>query len=278
VSANGVSGRRWREQSLVPRVLSGLVLAPLAVAAVWLGGWVLTGLLAVIVLTATAEFLLMARRAGIPILVAPGMAAAVALVLLAAQHDAAGSGVLFVVIMAWTFAESLRPPVTDRLLGLAVTWFGVAYVAGLGVHLVWLRDMPRGVELLLFTLLATWAADTFAFLVGVRWGRRLLAPHISPGKTVEGVLGGLAGAALVAAITARVLSPPLLPLWQALLVGGVIGMAAPLGDLVESMVKRNLGAKDSSRIIPGHGGILDRIDGLLVTGAAAHVLFRLLQP
>jgi len=67
VSANGVSGRRWREQSLVPRVLSGLVLAPLAVAAVWLGGWVLTGLLAVIVLTATAEFLLMARRAGIPV-------------------------------------------------------------------------------------------------------------------------------------------------------------------------------------------------------------------
>jgi phosphatidate cytidylyltransferase len=273
-----VTGPRRRVQALGLRVLSGLVLAPIAIAAAWLGGWFLTGLLGVIVLAATVEFLLMARRAGIPILVVPGMTAALALVVLAAQHDTRGSGVLFVVIMTWTFAESLRAPVEKRLMGLAVTWFGVAYVAGLGVHLLWLRAMPRGVELLLFTLLATWAADTFAFLVGVRWGRRLLAPHISPGKTVEGALGGLVGAATVAALTASVLHPQLLTLGQAVVVGAMIGVAAPLGDLIESMLKRNLGAKDSSRLIPGHGGVLDRIDGLLVAGPVAYIMFRLLLP
>ena len=127
-----------------------------------------------------------------------------------------------------------------------------------------------------FLLIATWAADVFAFFVGVRWGKRRLIPHVSPGKSVEGWLGGLVGAAVVTAAAAYFLVPEFLHPLEAVLIGTLIGVAGPLGDLFESMVKRTFGAKDSSRIIPGHGGVLDRIDSLLFTVPLAHVLFTLL--
>jgi phosphatidate cytidylyltransferase len=181
---------------------------------------------------------------------------------------------VFVVLALWMIAASLRPPIEGRLGGLALTLFGVLYVAGFGVHLLWLRELDRGLGLLLVVLLGTWAADTFAFFVGIRWGRRKLAPHVSPGKSVEGFLGGLAGTMLVAGVAARFVSGFTLP--EALLTGLVIGLVSPLGDLLESLVKRNLRAKDASHIIPGHGGVLDRIDSLLLAAPVAFYLFRYL--
>lgn len=167
------------------------------------------------------------------------------------------------------------PPLEGRLAGAALTLFGLVYVVGLGIHLLWLRMEPHGLSRLAVVLLATWAADTFAFFVGVRWGRRKLAPHVSPGKSVEGLVGGLVGTVAVTVLAARALLPGLDPLRAALL-GLALGAVSPLGDLLESLIKRNLHAKDASHLIPGHGGVLDRIDSLLVTGAVAYYLFRFL--
>ena len=111
------------------------------------------------------------------------------------------------------------------------------------------------------SFIGTWASDTFAYFIGSRWGRRKLCPEISPGKTVEGALGGLGGTLLVVGWLGSAFAG--LQLEQALLLGCLIGVAAPVGDLVESRLKRYAGVKDSGAILPGHGGMLDRIDSLL---------------
>jgi phosphatidate cytidylyltransferase len=256
-------------------VVSGLLLGLVSLAGVWVGGRFFFALLAVFLLTGLWEFYRMAARAGLRTLPLPGLASAAALLILAWLHDPGYAGLAFTVLGLWMLASALRPPIEGRLVGLGLTVFGLAYVVGLGVHLLWLRELPGGLRLLVLTLAATWSSDTFAFFVGVRWGRRRLAPHISPGKSVEGLVGGIAGTVAVTVLGARLLVPSL-TVPEALLVGLVLGIAAPVGDLLESLFKRNLNAKDASRFIPGHGGVLDRIDSLLVTGAVAFYLFRFL--
>jgi len=116
--------------------------------------------------------------------------------------------------------------------------------------------------------------DVGAYFIGRSFGRRLLAPNVSPNKTVEGLLGGLLLSAVVAAVLA------VFPPWEeigiarALITAGLIGILAPIGDLAESMVKRTLGVKDMGSVLPGHGGMLDRIDGFLFAVPAVYVLFR----
>ncbi len=275
VSARRRPRTRFRDQALATRVVSGLILGLVALAAVWTGGWFFFALLAVFLMTGLWELYRMAARAGLRALPLPGLAAAAALLVLAWLHDPGYAGLAFTALGLWMLVAALRPPVEGRLVGLGITVFGLAYVVGLGVHLLWLRELPDGLQLLILTLAATWSADTFAFFVGVRWGHRRLAPHISPGKSVEGLVGGIAGTVAVTVVGARLLAPSL-TVPEALLVGLILGIAAPVGDLLESLFKRNLNAKDASRFIPGHGGVLDRIDSLLVTGAVAYYLFRFL--
>jgi phosphatidate cytidylyltransferase len=273
VSASRRERTRFRDQALAARVASGVFLAVIALAGVWLGGWIFFALLTLFLLTGLWEFYRMAARAGLRPLPLPGLAAGAALVMLAKLHDPGIAGLVFTGLGLWMLVNTLRPPIEGRLVGLAVTVLGLAYVVGLGIHLLWLRELGDGLHLLALTLLATWSADTFAFFVGVRFGRRRLAPHISPGKSVEGLIGGIAGTVAVTAIAARFLAPAL-TLPESLFTGLVLSIAAPVGDLLESLMKRNLNAKDASRFIPGHGGVLDRIDSLLVTGAVAYYLLR----
>lgn len=142
------------------------------------------------------------------------------------------------------------------------TLLAVCYIGGLGTFAGLLRALPRGERWLLVALLVTWAGDTGAYYTGRRWGRRPLAPSLSPKKTLEGAVGGLI-ASLAGAVLAWV--------WFAGYLGGLevvglglgLGVLGQVGDLAESLLKRSLGAKDSGRLIPGHGGILDVIDGLL---------------
>ncbi len=265
---------RLHAQSVGARVVAGFALAGITLAAAWAGGLFLALLLLIGVMAALLEFFRMSKRAGHPVLMLPGLAGGAAIVILGALHRPAEAGAVLVAIALWMIAASLRPPIEGRLDGLALTVFGVLYVAGFAVHLLWLRELERGLGLLLVVLLGTWAADTFAFFVGIRWGKRKLAPHVSPGKSVEGFLGGLAGTILVAGVAARFVSGFTLP--EALLTGLVIGLVSPLGDLLESLLKRNLCAKDASHIIPGHGGVLDRIDSLLLVAPVSFYLFRYL--
>lgn len=148
------------------------------------------------------------------------------------------------------------------LVGSAVTCFGAMYVAGLLGYAVLLRALPYGRRAVFVLVLMVWLHDTFAYYGGRAWGRRPLAPALSGGKTVEGTYVGLAGS-LLGALVAHLTFLPALGAGGVVVLGLAVGAAAELGDLSESLIKRAAGAKDSGWIVPGHGGILDRLDSLL---------------
>jgi phosphatidate cytidylyltransferase len=160
-------------------------------------------------------------------------------------------------------------------LGLAV--LGVFYVAGLLVAMPLLhRDLASGHLWVATAIAVTFANDTGAYLFGRTLGRHKLAPAISPGKTIEGAVGGLA-VGIGFMLLARATYFPALTLRDAIAIGAAAGVLGPAGDLLESMMKRAVGAKDSGRLIPGHGGILDRIDALLFVGAYVYLHARFLR-
>lgn len=160
------------------------------------------------------------------------------------------------------------------LINWGWTLAGILYMGWMLSHYVTLRELSHGRELVLFALFSTFACDTVAFFSGRTWGRHLLVPTISPKKTWEGAIAGFV-AAIAAALALRSLlnlGDWELPLSyvQTIALGCLIGLFAQLGDLLESLVKRRAGAKDSGRLMPGHGGILDRIDSLVFTGAIVY--------
>lgn len=174
-----------------------------------------------------------------------------------------------------------KPPAT--IADIATTILGFIYVGFLPSHLVLLRNLtPPGMDQIAnplqqpglayvwVSLFIVWATDVFAYYAGKKWGKRLLYPEISPKKTVEGAIGGLVAAILWATLVVYTADhyfffchPFQFKLWQAPLMGAVVSVAAQLGDLCESLLKRDAGMKDSSSIIPGHGGFLDRGDSML---------------
>ncbi len=177
-----------------------------------------------------------------------------------------------------------RPVQRGAAEAWALTLGGSLYIGWLFSLFVLLRNLPQGLSWVLFTVLSTFACDTAAYFTGRAFGRHKMVPHLSPGKTWEGAAGGFVGgvaAAAVLSVVFNALAPFLgLPLGiaQALLLGGIIGTTAQLGDLAESLLKRSVQAKDASGLIPGHGGVLDRLDSLLFTGAAVYFCSRLLVP
>jgi phosphatidate cytidylyltransferase len=150
----------------------------------------------------------------------------------------------------------------ERWQRVAVTLLGVCYVNWLLGHAISLRALPDGVQWILLLVWVTWIGETAAYLVGSLAGRHKLVPGISPGKTVEGAVAQLV-ASVLAALTAGGWLFPGLQLRDAVAVGILLGVLGQVGDLVESALKRSVGVKDAGNVIPGHGGILDRIDGLL---------------
>lgn len=166
------------------------------------------------------------------------------------------------------------------LAGAAAAWLGAAYLGGLGGSIAALRLLAPsedGAWRVVLLLASVMAADTSAFFVGHALGRRPLAPGISPGKTVEGALGGLFGGAL-GALAVRHLGMPSLPSFDAAALGVTVAALGVCGDLIESRLKRWGGAKDSGSVFPGHGGVLDRLDSLLLSGPALYYYFWLAAP
>jgi phosphatidate cytidylyltransferase len=159
--------------------------------------------------------------------------------------------------------------------GAFTTWAwtiaGILYVGWLLSHLVALRGLDSGRNWVFFALFITWASDTTAFFIGRRFGRHKLAPNISPGKTWEGTIGGIVGA-IIMSILFFTSTPFHLPLvyWQAIVLSILVSIFGQVGDLVESLLKRNMGVKDSGRLLPGHGGILDRLDSIIFAGIVVY--------
>ncbi len=174
--------------------------------------------------------------------------------------------VALVVLMTYALA---RRSVQQAVVQISTTIFGVLYVGWLGSHLVLLRELPRvagldyalGARFVFLAILLTWGCDTGAYLVGRSLGRHPLFPKVSPNKSQEGAVGGLVFA-LVAAVIAQRTFAPFLSLSGAMGLGALAAVAGQTGDLVESMMKRDLEVKDSASLLPGHGGVLDRFDSL----------------
>jgi phosphatidate cytidylyltransferase len=172
-------------------------------------------------------------------------------------------GATFAALLWYTFRLDQRGTLLDWTLTLAPP----LYTGGLLGYYGLLRRQPDGALWVPMVLLCIWAADSAAYAIGRRWGRHKLAPRLSPGKSVEGGIAGVVGAAGCGAVVAAVTGRPLVLLVGLGLVVGVAGLA---GDLAESWIKRQLGAKDSSRLLAEHGGMLDRLDSLLGAGMVAY--------
>lgn len=174
-------------------------------------------------------------------------------------------GILFLCVLAILAGYWLAPVTLKRMLPPSVVGvFGVCYIGSWLAHLVLLRYLPAGPALVFFVIVTTWLADTGAYYTGVLAGRTPLAPRLSPKKTVEGLLGGM-GMAIVAAIASSIWFVPGFTFIDGLVLGIAITLIGLIGDLSESAFKRLSGVKDSSTLIPGHGGVLDRLDSLLLT-------------
>ncbi len=254
---------------LVSRIAIALILLPVVLGVVWLGGWWLFGLALVGGLLALHELYAMARSLR-PIVL--GGYAGLIFTLIGAQLGGTTwvlAGILSTVVAALLvfFVSSARQ---NAVGGFALTLLGVVWVGGGLSYLMLVRDVPENGRLLIFTVLLTvFADDTAAFFVGRTIGRHRLAPAISPGKSVEGFIGGtIAG---VAVTFFALYEQDVVSTGESLILGLVIAVAATLGDLFESAVKRDLGVKDSGTLLGGHGGVLDRVDSLLWAGPAAYV-------
>lgn len=245
---------------------------PLVLAIDYLGGRPFAAAMALVAGVGTFEFYRMVAKAGYDPLVVvgvPASAVVAALPIFLPHPQAASSWIgLIVFFLGATGAYYLSPGAYRRgFLNWVMTATGVIYVGLLLGHLSLLRELRHGGWWVLDALVATWAYDTGAFVAGSFFGRRPFMQHVSPSKTWEGVIGGLLFSTVVGLLGALTVG---LAVWQAMGLGLAIGIAAQLGDLLESMMKRQTGVKDSGAIVPGHGGLLDRIDSLLLTGALTY--------
>lgn len=250
------------------RIVVALVLLPLVLGVVWLGGWWLSAVAVAGGLMALHELYAMGR--GLRPLVLGGY---VGLVLTLVGVQAGGlpwmlGGILSTLLASFVvFGFSDARP--SAAAAISLTLLGVVWVGGgLGMLLL-LRDIPGDGRLVIFTVLLTvFADDTGAYFVGRTIGRHKMAPRISPGKSWEGFVGGTLVAMAVSFFA--MYDQGFVTNWEAVLLGAAVALASTLGDLFESAIKRDLGVKDSGRVLAGHGGMLDRLDSLLWAGPAAY--------
>ncbi len=254
------------------RILVAAVLLPLVLGLVVLGGWWLTGLALVGCLLALHEFYAIGNT--LRPLRLGGYAGAIA-TLLGLQLGGVPwmtAGLLSTLLFSFLvfLASQTRPSFTAAISTTAV---GVVWVVGGVACLLLVRDIPEfGVWAIIAVLFTVFASDTFAFFVGRAIGRHKMAPAISPGKSWEGFVAGVVAGVLVAFLLLYRDREEFLSVGESLALGGAVAIAGVLGDLFESAVKRDLGVKDSGRLLAGHGGVLDRIDSLLFAGPAAYAV------
>jgi phosphatidate cytidylyltransferase len=260
---------RWADLRL--RILSAAVLAPLALGCIWFGGVAFAGLVALIAIGLSYEWLgLCGRRSSLPaVLVFVALPLSVVLIALGGAISA---------LMLLGVATAVASAVGGGLSREKPLAFGIPYLGLAAVALVWLRRPPAsgGVNVIVL-LLVVWASDIGAYVAGRAIGGPRLAPAISPGKTWSGTAGGLIAAAGVGLAAAAVLGDRPLS-WHPVGIALLIGVVSQAGDLFESQLKRWFGVKDSGSMIPGHGGLLDRLDAVLTAAPATALLALVLGP
>jgi len=262
------------------RVYSALVFLPLFYLLVRygppLGFFILV--LAVTLLALTEFYRLHFRESSASPAIALGLGCAGLLLISMQWPGLAPQGLVLVITLAVALVSRLfsGEALKQSLVDAAVLLLGVLYVGLLLGHVLLTRAHPDGEWLIFFLILVTWAGDAGAYYVGSAMGQRKLAPVISPNKTVEGLLGGL-GLSVIAALAGKVWFVPAFRLVDCVALGLLLAVAGVMGDLAESALKRSAGVKDSGRVIPGHGGMLDRLDSMLFTAPAFYYYVTLVK-
>ena len=278
---------------LTRRIIFAVIAAPAGVAVIYFGDWALATMLAILSALGAWELYRLSRETGVTAFAPAGIALA-ALIPLALHASRLGvynlpfTGIIAIVLLLFAGTIWLRGPQGRPLSVAAVTVFGIVY-ASLIAYVYALRYHPYTVTAAAGTLVAvlpillTWATDIGAYTFGRMFGKRKLMPSVSPGKTVAGSIGGLVLTVIACLLYVRFLLMPYAQLGMtlagAVLFGIIVSVAGQTGDLAESLLKREAGVKDSSTLLPGHGGILDRFDSLLFVLPIAYlVLGKLMLP
>ncbi|WP_276874048.1 phosphatidate cytidylyltransferase [Dialister micraerophilus] len=266
------------------RIITAIIGIILVLGLIILGNWILTFAVLAIAGIALTEYGCMLERLGIKIRFK------ISCIFLALIILSAYTGILkfFVsglfgsfLILCFSILKISKKSIND----LMYTVFGVLYLGiGFGSLLflrqnneffdIGLSSINNGVFTILFALIGTWASDSFAYLVGKRFGKHKMAPHISPNKTLEGLFGGIVGTIVLCSIFSIYFG---LVLWKGVLCGAIVSVVAPIGDLFESYLKRACDVKDSGKLLPGHGGMLDRFDSILFVSPAMLIVLYLIQ-
>jgi phosphatidate cytidylyltransferase len=258
------------------RILTGAIAVPVVVGIVYYGSPLLFLIfVAAVVLAAVHEYFTMVARTGINGFPIPGMVLSFLLLLsfyFKGRFFVEWGLVAGVSLFATWFIRETN--VKIAINQIAYTLLGVLYVAGFGGYYLLIRSFEHGERLILFLFLIVWLGDIAAYYWGKNFGKNPLALTISPKKTVEGAVAGIIGS-LMAGVVAQVWFLDQLAMVHCLLVAVICGIIGQFGDLAESLLKRQVGVKDSSNLIPGHGGVLDRIDSLLFAGPAFYCYFKL---
>jgi phosphatidate cytidylyltransferase len=266
------AARRNTTSDLTARVLVAVPAIAVAIALVSAGGLIFALGLAVLAILCLGELYTLFERAR-PARLA-GFLAATALMLAAHYGEPPQFHVLIVLVAAVpvTWMIAMAGPGREAITAsMSLTLFGVVWIALALAHGVMLRDLPHGAGIIIDVLVGTFVGDTGAYLGGRTFGQRKLAPSLSPNKTVEGLLIGML--TCVIAVWFAGLYQDWLKGWEALVLGAAVAVAAPLGDLMESAVKRDAGTKDTGRLFGAHGGALDRLDAVLFTAVVGYYVW-----
>ena len=256
---------------LVKRLWVTVILLPVGMAAILAGGWYLTALVAIFMCLAAWEYASLFKAGGFQpasVLVVVGT-----FILLIGRQltgfDGSGWMISLVILASMTYHLVAYERGRDQAgSDFAITLAGILYIGWFGAYFISIRNLPEGKWWILVVLPAVWFADAGAYFIGKRFGNHLLCPRLSPKKTWEGYLGGIVVGVIFTALFAALWGMGAGPAsdinWlNGALVGLVMGIFPTLGDLGESMIKRQVGVKDSSNLLPGHGGAFDRIDSWL---------------
>jgi phosphatidate cytidylyltransferase len=270
------------------RELTALVAAP---AAIWITGWgpvwLFDATIALIAVLAMYEFIALGKAKGYDI--STPLCVAIMLIIMSAfilDDLSVELGMFAALLIIPASYVVTNKSLEDSLPSSAIAVLATTYVGMLGGSLIRLHNdfpegprlhnvVPEGHKLVFFLLLVVWLGDSGAYYVGKQFGRHKLSPRISPKKTVEGLVGGIS-ASIITALVIHFTFFPAFPLIHAIIAGVILSVAGVIGDLAESMWKRSAAVKDSGKLIPGHGGFLDRFDSILFTAPILYCYWTLI--